>query len=287
VFGRCAILLTLGLVNVAFAQFTPALLQNDSYWGGGKAEFDFYDAQIMRDGQPRQCEALMIFVREFVDPVTLRRIDQAQRMEAMPTIRMNQIFTVSRGMFVEQQSLTANWRLDGFSLAHLSSVGTDSTGNFSKRLEEKREANSASWFFIYDTYRDGGGFDRIVAPANGFFYDELPLRVRTIDFSKQKGEFEIQLAPSVINSKKDTIVFKPAKLSFNTSERKIDISIQHSAGKDIFVLDGQFPFLLREWTATDGSHLKMKNSLKADYWNYNKPGDRERALKNPMLRHPD
>ncbi len=27
------------------------------------------------------------------------------------------------------------------------------------------------------------------------FYDELPLRVRLIDFSKPNGEFEIQLAP--------------------------------------------------------------------------------------------
>ncbi|MDQ2824834.1 MAG: hypothetical protein M3R29_05250 [Verrucomicrobiota bacterium] len=280
-------LLTLGVVNAAFAQFTPALLQNASYWGDGKAEFDFYDAQIMRGGHPRQCEALMIFVREFVDPITLARVDHQEHADAMATIRMNQIFTMSRGMFVEQQSLTANWRLNVFSLAHLSSVGTDSTGNFSKRLEEKREANSASWFFIYDTYRDGAGFDRIVAPPNGFFYDELPLRVRTIDFSKQKEEFEIQLAPSMIGSRKDPIVFRTAKLSFKTSERKIDISVQHSAGKDTFVLDGQFPFLLREWSAADGSHLKMKNSLKADYWNYNKPGDRERALKNPMLRHPD
>jgi len=24
-----------------------------------------------------------------------------------------------------------------------------------------------------------------------------------------------------------------------------------------------------------------------DYWNYSKNGDRERALKNPMLGHPD
>jgi hypothetical protein len=31
----------------------------------------------------------------------------------------------------------------------------------------------------------------------------------------------------------------------------------------------------------------MKRSLKVDYWNYNKPGDRERALADPMLRHPD
>jgi hypothetical protein len=44
---------------------------------------------------------------------------------------------------------------------------------------------------------------------------------------------------------------------------------------------------MREWKAADGSRLKMKRNLKVDYWNYNKPGDRERALNNPMLRLPD
>jgi hypothetical protein len=31
----------------------------------------------------------------------------------------------------------------------------------------------------------------------------------------------------------------------------------------------------------------MKNSIRAAYETYTKPGDRERALKDPMLRHPD
>jgi hypothetical protein len=276
-------------VNSAIAQFTPALLQNNSYWGDGKAEFDFYDAHIVRDGQPRACEVLMILQRELVDPKTFARINDQKKPDALATIRMNEIFTLSRGMFVEQQSLIAKWRVDLSSLVHLSLVGTDSAGNFSKRLEEKREGDSVSWFFIYDTYREGAGFDRLVPPPKGtpIFCDELPLRVRTIDFSKPKGEFEIQLAPSTIDPTKGTIAFRPAKVSFNVTERKIDISVQHSAGTDRFALDGWFPFLLREWHAADGNYLKLKNSLKADYWNYNKPGDRERALKDPMLRHPD
>jgi hypothetical protein len=44
---------------------------------------------------------------------------------------------------------------------------------------------------------------------------------------------------------------------------------------------------LREWKGADGSSWKMKNSLRVDHSKYNKPGDRERALKDPMLRHPD
>ncbi|HAF15667.1 MAG TPA: hypothetical protein DCK99_18620, partial [Blastocatellia bacterium] len=57
-----------GLSSKAAAQFTPIFLQNDSYWANGKAEFDIYDAQIVREGQPRPCEVLHILVREPFDP---------------------------------------------------------------------------------------------------------------------------------------------------------------------------------------------------------------------------
>jgi len=97
----------------------------------------------------------------------------------------------------------------------------------------------------------------------------------------------VQLAGSIINSKKDIIVFKPAKISFKSTEKTIDVAVAHAAGTDHFILDRDGPNLLREWTAFDGSRLKLKRNLKVDYWNYNKPGDRERALNNPMLRQPD
>ncbi|HEX4641638.1 MAG TPA: hypothetical protein VH252_09635, partial [Chthoniobacterales bacterium] len=80
---------------------------------------------------------------------------------------------------------------------------------------------------------------------------------------------------------------KPAKISFKTSEREIDVTVEHAGGADHFILDRDFPNLLRQWNAADGSRLKMKRSLKVAYWNYNKPGDREKALTDPMLRHPD
>jgi hypothetical protein len=275
--------------KTALAQFAPALLQNNSYWGDGKAEFDYYDAQILCQGQPRSSEMLMILVRELVDAKTFAGINDPQKPNAMSAIRLHQIATLPVGMFVAQQSLTAHWRLDSLSLAHLSLVGTDALGNFSRRLEEKREANVKSWFSFYDTYRDGAGFDIIAAPAKkpAIFYDELPLRVRSIDFSKPSGDFAIQLAPSLIREKLDNIVFKPAKMAWKIGERTIDVDLRYEAGNDHFVLDREFPFLLREWTAADGGRIKMKNSLKVDYWKYNKPGDRERALKDPTLHHPD
>ena len=95
------------------------------------------------------------------------------------------------------------------------------------------------------------------------------------------------VAPSVTNSKRDNITFKPAKFSFKPAGKTISVTVEHAVGVDRFTLDRDGPYLLREWTMADGSHLKMKRNLKVDYWNYNKPGDREKALANPMLRLPD
>ena len=267
------------------AQFAPAFLQNDSYWGDGKAEFDFYDAQIVREGQPRPCEVLHILVREPFDPKQWTKVDDWKRSGVVPVLKLNQILHVPTGIYVYEQMHSSFWKIDNGLLLKWSLTSNDSFGNTFKEMRRFGEQLAFNWHTYWDGMADGS--ENITPPANGYFYDELPLRVRTIDFSKSNREFEIQLAPSVINSKKDTIVFKSAKISFKSAENTIDVDVEHAGGKDHFVLDREFPFLLREWRAAEGSQLKLKQSLKIDYWNYNKNGDRERALADPMLRHPD
>jgi len=277
--------MTYAFLAKASAQFTPALLQNDSYWSDGKAEFNFYDAQVVREGQTRPCEVLHILLREPFDPKQWVKVDDWKRPGVVPVIKLNQVLHVPMGVSVHQQMHSNFWRVDNGVLLKWSFTHSDGFGNTFKEARRFGEQLAFNWHTYWDGMADGS--ENITPPANGYFYDELPLRVRTIDFSKPTGEFEIELAPTVINSKKDTIAFKPAKISFTSNDKTIEIEVQHSGGKDHFVLDHEFPFLLREWSAADGSHLKLKNSLKMDYWNYGKNGDRERALNNPMLRHPD
>jgi hypothetical protein len=271
--------------RIAAAQFTPALLQNNSYWGDGKAEFNIYDAQIVREGVPRQCEALHILVREPFDPKQFVKPEGSPRPEAIAVLKLNQILHIPTGLSICQQMHSNFWRVDNARLLKFSLTSNDSYGNTYK--EARRTGDQLS--YEYHTSLDGmaEGKESVSQPENGYFYDELPWLVRTIDFSKPTGQFDVQLAGSIITSRKDTIAFKPAKISFKSTEKTIEVAVEHAAGVDRFVLDRDGPHLLREWTAAGGSHLKLKRNLKVDYWNYNKPGDRERALANPMLRQPD
>jgi hypothetical protein len=281
---RLALLLALVAATESRAQFSPALLQNSSYWGDGKAEFSIYGADIVRYGQPRQCEVLHILVREPFDPKQMVKPDEDKRPELTAVLKMNQILHVPTGLYVYQQMHSNFWRVDTAQLAKFSLTSNDSCGNTYK--EARRDGDKLT--YEYRTYWDGmaSGQENVAPPANGYFYDELPWLVRTIDFAK-KAPFEIQLAGSTINSKKDAFTFAPAKVSFTSTERAITVVVEHAGGREEFTLDAPFPHLLREWKAADGSRLKMKRNLKVDYWNYNKPGDRERALNNPMLRLPD
>jgi hypothetical protein len=269
----------------AVAQFTPALLQNSSYWDGGKAEFNIYGAEIVRYGIPRASEVLHILVREPFDPKQLVKPEGSSRPDTIAVLKMNQILHVPTGLYVYQQMHSNFWRVDNAQLLKFSLTSNDSCGNTFKQA--RREGDRLT--YEYHTYWDGmaDGKENVTVPANGYFYDELPWLVRTIDFSKATGGFDVQLAGTTINSKKDAFDFKPAKISFKSTERTINVAVEHTGGTDRFTLDYNFPHLLREWHAADGSHLKMKRSLKVPYWNYNKPGDRERALADPMLRHPD
>ncbi len=273
-------------ITTAHAQFSPALLQNNNYWGDGKAEFSIYGADIVRYGEPRPTEVVHILVREPMDPKQFVKPEGQPRADAFPVLKMNQILHVPTGLYVYQQMHSSFWRVDNSQLAKFSLTSNDSCGNTYK--EARR--NGDTFTYDYRTYWDGmaSGTDNVKPPANGFFYDELPWLVRTIDFSKPTGEFEIQLAGSSINSKKDTFAFAPAKVSFaSDNKRFINVNLKHAGGTDEFVLDRDPPHLMREWKAADGSRLKMKRNLKVDYWNYNKTGDKERAFNNPMLRQPD
>jgi hypothetical protein len=228
---------------------------------------------------------LHILVREPFDPKQLVKPEGPQRPDTIAVLKLNQILQVPTGLYVYQQMHSNFWRVDNAQLLKFSLTSSDSCGNTFKQA--RREGDRFA--YEYRTYWDGmaDGKENVTMPANGYFYDELPWLVRTIDFAKATGDFEVQLAGTTINSKKDAFVFKPAKISFKSTERTIDVAVEHAGGADHFVLDRDFPYLLREWNAADGSRLKMKRSLKVAYWNYNKPGDRERALADPMLRHPD
>ena len=205
---RIALFLLLASLSLttAAAQFTPAFVQNSSYWNDGKAEFDIYDAQLVLEGAPRQTEVLHVFVREPFDLKQLVKPDSWAHRGVIQVLKLNQILHAPTGLYVVQQMHSNFWRADNGRLAKFSLTSNDSCGNSFKEGKRSGENFACQWHTYWDGMADGS--EQVALPPNGFFYDELPLRVRTIDFAKPSGEFEIQLAPTIISSKKTALKWR-------------------------------------------------------------------------------
>src|SRR5689334_6544504 len=120
-----AILILLGASQFVTAQFVPTLLQNRSYWGDGKSEIDFYQAEFVRDGEPHACDLVMILTPLFVAPNDLAPVSDNKTPGALPAIRMNYVAAIPRGVTAEMRAFEALWRMDSMSLARLSFIGND------------------------------------------------------------------------------------------------------------------------------------------------------------------
>jgi hypothetical protein len=272
----------------AATAFSSAWL-GDAHWRDGKAEFNIYEGTVSRYGQAQPAEVIHILVREDFASEAHVKADDWERPGVYPVLKLNQVLRVQTGIYVYQQMHSAFWRVGddqdkGGRLIKWSLTSNDSCGNTFKIADREGER----WKYRYDTYWEGmvAGSEDFAVPPDGIYYDELPARVRSIDFGKESGAFTVQLAPSVINSKRDKIAFAPAAVDFTTDRGagQVMVTVTHAGGKDVFTLDAAPPHLLRVWRPAAGGELRLKQSLKIDYWNYHNLGDRERALNDPALR---
>ena len=262
---------------------------SDAYWRDGKAEFNTYEGTVPRYGQAQSAEVIHILVREDFAPEAHVKADDWERAGVYPVLKFNQILRVQTGLYVYQQMHSAFWRIGDEQnkqsrLIKWSLTSNDSCGNTFKIADREGER----WHYRFDTYWEGAvsGSEDFAAPPDGVYYDELPARVRSIRFDeRESGAFIVSLAPGVISSKKDEIAFAPAAVDFATDRGvgQITVNVVHAGGRDVFLLDAAPPHLLRVWRPAAGGELRLKQSLKIDYWNYNNIGDRERALNDPAL----
>lgn len=269
------------LIASGEAQFRPEFFQDEAYWGDGKAEFNTYDAQQVRYGQPRPSEVLHILVREPFSNRELVKAEPGSPGGSYPVIKLNQILRIPTGVYVYQQMHSAFWRADSGRLVKATLTSNDSCGNTYKEFGALAGPASwlgAGWRYEWRTYWEGmsAGEKAVRAGKDAIFYDELPVRVRTLDFAKGSGEFVVPLGPTIISSKKGIVTFSPATVKWAAGAQTVDVQVIHPAGTDRFTLDTKAPHLLREWQQAEGGRLKLRRSLKLDYWNHNKLGDEER-----------
>jgi len=79
----------------------------------------------------------------------------------------------------------------------------------------------------------------------------------------------------VIGSKLGNPAFAPATIRVlpAAADGSIRMEVSHAGGVHRFTFQKAAPHVLALWTRPDGSSLKLRKSLRLDYWNHHSPGD--------------
>ena len=270
----------------AFAQFAPAFVQNSNYWNDGKAEFDIYDAQLVRYGQPRQTEVLHILVREPFDLKQLVKPDYWRRRGVIQVLKMNQILHVpDRSLRLSANALQL--------LAGRQRAPGEIFPDQQRQLRQHLQGSAPRAAKISPTNGTPTGMEWPTAARESRFrltdFSTMSFRcgcARSIS-QNRSGDFEIQLAPTIINSKKDNLVWKPAQVNYE-STRKSDL--RHGAARR-----RDRPLHARPRISLSPAEMGNGRRQPAEFeakpegrlLELQQHGDRKRALLSPILQHPD
>ncbi len=263
-------------VSLASAQspFSDRLLQNEGYWGDGKAELAVFSAKEERYGTVRDTEVRHILVREDFAAAEQVKADDWQAPGTYKVIKLNQVITVPTGTYRYDQGHSAFWRVRDGQLIKFASTTNDSCG-----LSYKQgNFTDGAWRYRAFTYWEGMSEVDTTAnpPRDALAYDELPFKLRTLDWGKTTL-FEAPLLESVIDSKADALVWAPAAFAIQRVPDGWRVTVSHARGTDRLTFDRASPHALKRWLRWDGSSLERKHLIRLPYWELNQPGD-ERYL---------
>lgn len=270
------VLLLLGWVTWARAAspFSDQLLLDEPFWSDGKAEVAVFNGTEKRYGIARETEVRHILVRESFAAQEQVKAGNWRAPGTYPVIKLNQIIAVPTGSYRYDQSHSAFWRADAGTLIKFAHTTNDSCGLTYKQ----GNFTGTRWRYRAFTYWEGltETDTRAAPPAGAVFYDELPFKLRLIDWGKTT-RFTAPLMASVIGSKPETLVWNEAVFSVERQGEAWRVKVVHAKGEDRFYFDATSPYGLRRWERADGTALTRTQVIRIPYWKLNAPGD-ERYL---------
>jgi hypothetical protein len=268
-----AALLGLTTLTAGASPFSDQLLRDEAFWGDGKAEMTVFRGTEKRYGVARETEVRHILVRESFAAEERVKADDWRSAGAYPVIKLNQIITVPTGTYRYDQGVSTFWRAADGVLIKLSHTTNDSCGLAYKQGELEDDGHWRQRVFTY--WQGMSEVDtRTRRPATALFYDELPFRLRLLDWERaQTGPFRVPVMASVVGSRAEPVAWPEAEITTSREAGDWRVSVAHARGTDVFFFDSASPHGLRRWERWDQTTLDRHITRRLPYWELNRPGD--------------
>jgi len=248
-------------------------------WNDGNAEVSFYDAVDVKYGSPRTSRAVLIVVAEDMNRTELVKADHPEgEPRTLRVLKLNHLRSIPTGVYTYQQMLSLFLSAERLAPVKLTVTSHEWCGNSSVEWRSDRSRLSLRSYF-----ETVGDRDLPLPIGDALFYDELPLKLRALDFSRTR-EARVSVVDTLFSNAPAPPRVRDATLRVSRGESgSTRVELQRDSGKDVFEFDAAFPHRLRRWDRADGGRLTLVDSRRFRYWEKNHPGD-ESLLPSPAAR---
>lgn len=267
--------------DISPSEQEPPLPQIDQelfadYWYQGQAELTSFDLEIMRYGELRKGEAVLIFVTEDLsneklvklddpantpheDKVTVLKLNNLWKFKTglYDYSMMNSVFTpVSLNQFPKTLKVTTSaqdWCGHGFTQLHASPKGYQ--------------------LLQYSYFESDGDLDTTVKPD--LLEDELWTRIRINPSSIPKGQVQLLPGGFYARLQHEPQVPRLARIRFESSEASTECIVEylHLNRTLKIAYESAFPYRILSWTESSDRGLQVKavrkRTMRSAYWKQN------------------
>ncbi len=246
-------------------------------WNDGNAEVSTYQARDVKYGIPRTSRAMLIVVAEDLSPERLVKADRpAGEPRTRRALKLNHVRSIPTGVYIYQQMLSVFLGVDQMEPVKLTVSSHEWCGN--SFVEWRSDRGLLSIRSYFESVADQ---DFSLKPGPAVFYDSLPLKLRSLDFSKTT-EGRLLLLDSLFASAPAPPSGRQAHLRVWPVEgRAYRVEVLRGDRRDIFEFDTAPPHRLLRWERSDGGLLTLLDSRRFRYWERNHPGDESLVLVVP------
>ncbi len=262
-----------------FTYIDPSWIQNE-YWYDGKAELNFYDAQIVTYGTPRKTDKVVhILVTEDHVPADLVKANDWRSPGLLKVLKFNNMRTFQTGIYDYRQMMSVFFNIEDQHFAKMTFGSQEWCGGSFKEIVNFNGRSS----FDFNTYWEGQGNGRyeVDFPRHLVLYDALPVQLRMLRW-KTGLQTTMQLLPSQLSSRVKAPRVSEARLRVE-EEQEVEVPagtfaayrvrVQSDWGEDRFWFEKAFPHRMLKRQTAAGDFFELGATKKLAYWGLNRPGD--------------
>ncbi len=238
-------------------------------WDDGLAEVAEYQVQQFRYGELHPGTAVMIVVRENLDP---QRAVKAglDSTSTIPVLKCHWVTSYQTGVYRYEQAMTVFLRRSDAVPLRLFMTSHEWCGSAAKSWINRGPGSELSIF----SYFDGHGDLRqpLALAPEALLADALPVALRAW-LTLSTAESSIMLVPSQLEARTVSTTPIPALMSRRTNNATVLVTVKGDGIREELAFSAAAPHHLQSWRSLDGTIRTLTKIRRFDYWSHHSVAD--------------